>query len=339
MKFTAPGFVGTLIVAVFSGLLVLAGAYRFFGLGGTQREDDPEALAKRANNALEAVRNRTPGERRPASYDAVLHPLDRLLQLAREKIHSLDYDPIADFDEIFAAANPVIAVAAAANAQAQTETGPLAKEYRFKSQKAEAAQYLAAALWNRTVARRGVSADFGKTGEPYPSADIERTLSVIKEGLDADPENRALWFLRGSVHRAAGLFAAAARDLERTLEFDPRDPEAHNALGLVYIDLKQFDKAEEHLEKARAGALAIAGESGANPGADYTAIIFNLGRFHEGLAAFYARENRLAPGVENARLMQKHSGEARKRLGEFLGREPSGSPDASLARRLLDGLP
>ncbi|MDR0362564.1 MAG: tetratricopeptide repeat protein [Planctomycetota bacterium] len=339
MKFTTAKFIGSLFITLLVGLLMLAGVYRHFGLGGQRLESDPTALAAQAKEALDAVRNRRPGERRPASYDAVLQPLDRLLQLSRELIHSVDYDPMADFDKLFATAMPAFTIAGEANAQAQTETGPLAKDFRFNAQRAEAAQYLAAALWSRTTANHASAEGFGGGDEPYPPAEIEWTLSTINAGLEADPENRSLWYLRGAVNRAAGLFAAAARDLERSLELDPGNPEAENALGLVYIDLKQLDKAEEHIEKARAAALQIASANGTAPGADYTTIIFNLARFHEGLAAFYARENRLAPSAENARLTQKHSDEARKHLGEFLSREPAGSPDAALARRLLDGLP
>ena len=331
-------FLRALFVTLFLGIPILAGVYRFLGAGGFAPPPDPAALARQAELAFDAVKRRRPDDRRPASYDAVLAPLDGLLELARNTVHSPDYDPVNDYDKVAAAANPVVTIAAAAHDQAQTETGPLKKAYRFNAQKAEACMYIASAMWSRMTAR-GAGGERRMDAASYPEAEMNAVRQTLDAGIEADPGNRRLWYMRGAVNRAGGMFAAAAKDLEQALALDADDAEAWNALGLVYIDLKQFDRAEETLERAKAVAVQAAEAAGTKPGEAYTTIIFNLARYHEGLAAFYARENRLGPSPENLRLRQSHSARARAYLEEFIGREDPDSPDSRLAGRLLEGLP
>ncbi len=339
MSFDMAKFLRMLFLVFVVGLLVLGGAYTFLDFGKPQLETDPVTLAEQARAALEAVKVRQPTDRRPASYDSIMTPLDRMLALARQSTQDINYDPVNDFEKIRQLTDPVIAIATEAQTQAETETGPLAKEYRFSQQKAEACQYLASAMWSRMEAKRSLNArSMFDDPDLYPEAEISAVLAVINQGLDADPTNKELWYMRGIVNRANGLFAAAVKDLERSVEIDPNNAGAWNVLGLVNISLRQFDKAEDSLERSKNILLARERADGIKPGAEYTSVIFNLARFHEGLAAFYNRENRIDPSPENQRLAGRHMGEARKYFEEFLTREPPDSQDAATARRLMDGL-
>lgn len=339
MHFTSSGFakgalISVLVVAVAFGLL------KSLGYTGSGRDpDDPAVLAQEARGNLEKVRQRKPSDRRPASYDSVMTPLDKLLRQARDQIESDTYDPVADFEKIRSFTVPVIDIAAEAAVQAQKETGPLAKEFRFNDQKGEASQYLANAMWERINARLPRQSTAMDEPPAYPAGEMAELRRVLDAGIEAAQDNRSLFYIRAVVSRAEGLFAAAARDLERAVAIDPGFSAAWNVLGLVRISLKEFDQAEEALERARQLALEEARRFNGEPGAEYTSIIYNLASFHENLAAYYNRENRVHPTVESRRLLDKHTAEARKYLEEFLAREPSGSPDARAAVSRLNALP
>lgn len=329
---------GLIIGVLFA--IVLALVARHFGLVRAQPEPGtPVELARQAMAALDAVKKRQPGERRPASYDAVMKPFDQLLEQAKTLLSSESYHPENDTDKVRALVAPVLDIAPLAVRQARSETGPLVKEYRFNDQIGEACQYLASSLWRYAEARRAAST--GRSGEtpPPPQATMNELRQVLDKGLEADPNNRDLWYLNALVHREEGLFPAARSDLERAINIDPEYAEGYNTLGLVLISLKEFDKAEEAYLKARELVLAQAKEQGLEPGPEYAAILYNLASFHDNLATFYNRENRINPSTENRRLLTHHVAEADKYWREFLTREPPESQDARAARARLQALP
>ncbi len=338
MRFSLAGLVKGLILSALVCAVVFIGM-RYFGALGQNAGDDPASLSRQAMQALEAVRTRQPGERRPPSYDMVLAPLDKLLRQARDTLQSANYNPATDFDAIYRLTAPVIDVAGLADAQAKLETGYLTKEYRFNDQKGEASFYMASALWERINALQPRNLGHLDEPIPLPAADMNRLRQILDAGIAAAPDNRDLYYLRGVVNRAEGLYAPAGRDLERAVELDPAYSAAWNTLGLVRIALREFDRAEEALERARVLSLEEARQSNTEPGAEYAAILYNLASFHEGLAAFYIRENRVNPTVEARRLMNRHVNEARKYLQEFIQREPADSPDAREAQGKLNALP
>lgn len=331
------GFLKGLILAV---LLVGAGmaAARYFGL--FPRGADPEApdvLAAEALNALDAVKRRQPTDRRPASYDKVMAPLDKLLSQARNLLQSDAFNPVTDAATIRSLTLPVIEIATQARAQARTETGPLAKEYRFGDQIGEACFYLASALWERasaSVPRRRGALD---GSQPPPAGDMNEVRKYVDMGIDEAPDNRDLWYLRGVINRAEGLYAPAARDLERAIAVDDKYAAAWNVLGLVRIALHDPDGAESALERARALALEEAQTLGRPPGQEYAAIIYNLADLHDNLSVFYARENRNAPTVEAKRMLTRHTDAARQYYQEYLKLFPD-SPDVAQVRERLASL-
>lgn len=340
MKFSSLKFVKTLVITVFIGLIVAAvlNSLGFINLRG-EEETEPEKLIREATQNLEAVRQRKPGERRPASYDSVMAPLDKLLQQTRKLIEGETFNPINDFEQVRALTLPIIDIATEADRQARTETGLLAKEYRFNAQKGEACQYLANVMWERINLRLPPQTGFLSEGTRYPAVEMTELRRILDTGIEASPQNGQLYYIRGVVNRADGLFAAAARDLERSVDIDHENVGAWNTLGLVQISLKEFAKAEDSYERAKALILDRANRFKQDPGEEYTAILYNLATFHEGLAAHYSRENRINPTVESQRLLAKHTADARRYLQEFLTREPSGTQDAKTAMAKLQGLP
>lgn len=340
MRFSSLGFIKALVITVFVGLIVAA-VLNSFGYIDLRREpeSEPEKLIREATANLEAVRQRKPGERRPASYDSVMAPLDKLLQQTQKLIQGDTFNPVADFEKVRALTLPVIDIATQADRQARSETGLLAKEYRFNAQRGEASQYLATVMWERINLRLPQQTGYFNEGASYPPTEMNELRKVLDAGIEAAPQNGDLHYIRGVVNRAEGLFAPAARDLERAVDIDHENVGAWNTLGLVRISLKDFDKAEDALERARALALDRAERFKLDSGEEYTAIIYNLGTFHESLAAHYSRENRVSPTVESQRLLTKHSAEARRYLQEFLSREPSDSQDAKTARAKQQALP
>ncbi|MCC8181241.1 MAG: hypothetical protein LIP23_10080, partial [Planctomycetes bacterium] len=139
-RFSSSGFLKGLILAL---ILVSIGVYAFKRTGWLGGEtDSPATLAGQALDALEAVKRRQPTDRRPASYDKVLAPLDIMLRQAKTIFESDHFNPATDVERIRAYALPVIDIATQADRQARPATGPMAKEYRFNDQKGEAAFYL-----------------------------------------------------------------------------------------------------------------------------------------------------------------------------------------------------
>lgn len=338
MRFTTSGLLRGAAAACATVLLAYI-VLRLIGVVGDRPDlSNPDVLAQQAIDNLEKVKQRKPGDRRPASYDSVMAPLDRLLSLARDTLDGEEYDPVADYEKIRSYALPVIEVATQAAAQARTETGPLVKEYRFNDQKGEACQYLANAMWERILAGMPRQTGFIESQPSYPAAAMNELKNVLDLGIAATQENASLYYIRGVVNRAEGLWVASARDLARAVAIDANMASAWNVLGLVRINLKEFDQAEEALERAKALLLAEAQTFNRDPGVEYTTIIYNLALFHERLAAHYTQENRITPTVESQRLLAKHSIDARKYLEEFLNREPASSPDARDAARRLEAL-
>lgn len=341
MSFSMPKFLKALFITLFIGFVAVAGL-RAVGIIGPKKlgaSDDPAVLVQKANAGLEAVRLRKPGQRRPASFDAILAPLDVLLKQCRTLLESESFDPVREYAQVRALALPVIDIATKADIQAKTETGFMTKEYRFNSQKAEACQYLASTLWERINLQLPDQNGYFSDGPKYPASELLEVKRILDQGIAADPENSDLLYTRGIVHRAEGLFAAAARDLQQAVTLTPDMAGAWSTLGLVQINLKTFDAAEQSLERARAVSLKHAEEFNFDdPGPEYTAILYNLATFHEGLASHYIRENRITPTVENQRLSQRHSIEARRYFQEFLTREPPSTPDAVSARSKLQSL-
>ncbi len=81
--------------------------------------------------------------------------------------------------------------------------------------------------------------------------------------------------------------------MNKALELDPNDGEAHNELGYVYLLLGDFPKAIEHLKRY---AALRPGE--ANPLDSLAEAYFEMGQLDEALAN-YQEELKINPALEN----------------------------------------
>lgn len=334
-KITLSGAARGLGIALLLSVVPLGIAYRYFGLGATGGQPESAAvLAKQARQALEAVRERDLATTlRPARYDAILMPLDSMLRIARDSLQTPDYDPVEDYDKIRSYCEPVINIALEAHNQAQSETSFLRKDYRFMQQRGDACRYLATAMWNRLEMvheRIAAGTDFRPT-----LAEAEKLYAVLNAGIEADPENAQLRYLRGVLGKASGAFAAARDDLRRALELDAGNSSAWNALGLVQINLRDFDEAARAFETAAEKSSEQAERAGVPPGAEYVTALFNLARFHEALMQYYQSAERMVPSPENKEVLGRHRDSAVDALNKIAAAVPAGSPERQQAQELL----
>jgi polysaccharide export outer membrane protein len=80
------------------------------------------------------------------------------------------------------------------------------------------------------------------TDDPKNTRTIDRPVSS-----EASKEARRL-YKEGVKYGLAGLFPQAIQVLQRSIELDPKNPDAHFALGHAYFDLKQYRNAIESLK-------------------------------------------------------------------------------------------
>lgn len=316
----APGFFGKFVNGLILAFLVcvVAGGllYNFLGWGKWKPADDPAGLVRQAREGLEAVKKRDlKTTMQPAKYDSILMPLDELLREIKAKMDSDGYDPLKDYEYVRVRAEPIPEIADAAHRQALSETTFLKKNYRFMEQKGDACRYLASALWNNLEARHAAERD-GASFAPS-AADTDRLTAILKNGLGTDPQNKYLWYLQSVVERSGGGFAVAGESLRKTLELDPRFIAGWNDIGLVFINLKEFGKAEDALVKAKDLAAEAYARAGETPGGEYLTALMNLADFHDALAYFYGRETRMNPTDGNDRELRRHRGAADQYAAEI----------------------
>ncbi len=346
MTVTPSGFGRGLIIAFVASIAVGGYLYRYLGLGNKTRlqAPTPASLVQQAQDALQAVKDRKlDSTLRPAKYDGILLPLDALLKIAKTRLEAADYDPVRDYRPIAECTAPVREIAQDAHQQSQLETSFLKKDYRFLEQKGDAARFQAAALWNKLEAEQAQKQSVHLNGPPpafVPSVkDSEELYSLLSGGITAAPENKFLWYLRSVVRRANGAYAEAERDLRRALDLDGDFVAAWNDLGLLRINLRQFDQAEQDFTKAKDKAEEAARFAKVRPGDDYFAALLNLANLHQALAAYYARAGRMDASEENRAALARHVRGTREAAAAILAAAPEGSPYAREARRLESELP
>ena len=78
--------------------------------------------------------------------------------------------------------------------------------------------------------------------------DYDRAEVAIKAAQKSSAEPPDLLFVRGLLRAAKKEYRAAADDLEKVIEMQPRNAYAHYYAGLAYNGLKRPDKMVEHLQ-------------------------------------------------------------------------------------------
>ena len=85
----------------------------------------------------------------------------------------------------------------------------------------------------------------------YKEDQLQRSLTVLTEGLIKYPDNTSLLYARGLILSELGKVHEHERDMRRLIKLDPENPHVYNALGYTLADLtNRYDEALELITKA-----------------------------------------------------------------------------------------
>ena len=84
------------------------------------------------------------------------------------------------------------------------------------------------------------------------SQDAESMMADLNRALELNPQNLDAWRTRAALHLARGENDQALKDFESLLATNPDDLSAHQAVSQALRNLKQYDKALEHLDRVTA---------------------------------------------------------------------------------------
>ena len=78
----------------------------------------------------------------------------------------------------------------------------------------------------------------------HKNGHLEKAVEFINKAAKADNKNGEIQAHRAELLRLAGDLENAVKAGRRAVKFMPKSGVAHNNLGLVYQDLREFDKAK-----------------------------------------------------------------------------------------------
>jgi len=80
------------------------------------------------------------------------------------------------------------------------------------------------------------------------SNNLEQAEYIILDGIDKSPNDPKLYYQLGILQLKLGTEKEAIESLEKAVELKPNYKEGRFALGVTYIDVKEYQKAKENLE-------------------------------------------------------------------------------------------
>lgn len=116
---------------------------------------------------------------------------------------------------------------------------------------------------------------------------LDESIGALKEGLAANPENIILTGNLGIMHFLAKNYPEAARVLKSCTSRARFNPEYFNYLGLTYMNLGEFERAEEAFNEVLEIDPTVA------------AAYNNLGYLHLALYVKTKDDTRLGLAIEN----------------------------------------
>jgi serine/threonine-protein kinase len=100
------------------------------------------------------------------------------------------------------------------------------------------------------LAQRMQVARAGLAGLLHEQGQSDEGLAVLARGLELDPTNADLHFIRGNILKALKKTKAAVAAYEEALRFRPAFPDAYTRLAAVYYENKQYPEAAVTIQKA-----------------------------------------------------------------------------------------
>ena len=88
-----------------------------------------------------------------------------------------------------------------------------------------------------------IEADFYRGLESMRTGDLLMAVAFFTRVIEKNPNFAEGWNKRATVYYMLGKFDASMMDIHETLKLEPRHFGAMDGMGLIFIHLKQFDKA------------------------------------------------------------------------------------------------
>jgi len=123
--------------------------------------------------------------------------------------------------------------------------------------------------------------------------DREKSVRILRQMAEKYPKEKGIFHSLGIHYKNAGAYDQAIIELNKALELDPDDGEAHNELGFDYLFLGDYANAVEHFKKY---VSLRPGE--ANPVDSLAEAYFEMGQLDEALSN-YKEAIKINPAIEN----------------------------------------
>ena len=97
-------------------------------------------------------------------------------------------------------------------------------------------------IWHETNDIK-IEADFYRGMESMRTRDFIRSIVFFTRGIEKKPNFAEAWNKRATVYYMMGDFDKSMYDINETLKLEPRHFGAMDGMGLIFIHLKQYEKA------------------------------------------------------------------------------------------------
>jgi eukaryotic-like serine/threonine-protein kinase len=122
----------------------------------------------------------------------------------------------------------------------------------------------------------------------FGTADLERTLQVSQQHVQAYPQDERAFIGLGTCYRMLGRYDEAIAAHRQVLQLDPAVTIAYAYLGLSYISQNRLDEARSIVESARARSL---------DSPDFPFILYEIDFLQKDLTGTALQASRLDPGT------------------------------------------
>lgn len=122
--------------------------------------------------------------------------------------------------------------------------------YFFGSSRPAASGPVVAAPTTAALPPAGAPAPGAMPGMALPSADAQNQMARLEAAVRTDPKNHEAWVALGNLYFDTHQAQRAVDAYGKALALKPNDPNVLTDQGVMYRELKQFDKAIANFQKA-----------------------------------------------------------------------------------------